>query len=105
MKTFGKVSLSIAAWLFSIKLAIASQPTIDTINATFSNSPLPFKIDVDPQFIRDTKTKVSLFRYPKADLGLPDTEEGPSHADAKWFRDYWVNEYNWTAVQDELNLL
>lgn len=79
--------------------------TIDTINATYGATPAPFNIDVDPAFIEETQQKVATFRYTRDDLGFPAFSDGPPLSDARWFHDAWVNSYNWTQVQAELNSL
>jgi hypothetical protein len=70
--------------------------------ATFGPSPVPMAIDVDPHFIAETRLKASLTRSP-IDIDLPPFTEGvPSH-NLTSIRDYWVNQYNWSVVQDNLN--
>ena len=70
--------------------------------ASFGSSPTPMIIDVDPRFIAETRLKASLTRNP-IDIELPPFTEGvPSH-NLTTIRDYWVNQYNWSAVQESLN--
>lgn len=70
--------------------------------ATFGNSPAPFKIDVDPRFIKETVLKASLTRY-AVDVEQPAWQDGPPRNNVTTVRDYWVNQYNWFDVQDRLN--
>ena len=70
--------------------------------ATFGSSPAPFKIDVDPDFIKETVLKASLTRY-AIDLDEPDLLAGPPKHNVTTVRDYWVNQYDWFDVQDQLN--
>ncbi|MCJ1435051.1 hypothetical protein MMC27_004421 [Xylographa pallens] len=70
--------------------------------ATFGSSPAPFKIDVDPDFIKETVLKASLTRY-AVDLDEPDLLAGPPRHNVTTVRDYWVNQYDWFDVQDQLN--
>ena len=71
-------------------------------NATFGSSPAPFEIDVDPGFIKNTVLKASLTRY-AVDVEQPDLLDGPPKHNVTTVRDYWVNQYNWFDVQDQLN--
>lgn len=91
----------ISAGLMFVSLA----QNIDTINATYGSTPTPFSIQVDPTFIYETQQKVASFRYTKDDLGLLPFSDGPPLSDAQWFRDAWVNSYNWTEIQAGLNSL
>ena len=70
--------------------------------ANFGSSPAPFVIDVDPKFIEKTVLKASLTRY-VADIEIPDLLDGPPRHNVTTVRDYWVNQYNWFDVQDQLN--
>jgi pimeloyl-ACP methyl ester carboxylesterase len=70
--------------------------------AHFGSSPAPMKIDVDPSFIAETKLKASLTRNP-VDIDItPFTEGVPSH-NLTAIRDYWVDKYEWSKIQDDLN--
>ena len=70
--------------------------------AHYGSSPAPFKIDVDPTFIKKTVLKASLTRY-AVDIEQPDLIDGPPRHNVTTVRDYWVNQYNWFDVQDRLN--
>lgn len=70
--------------------------------ANFGSSPLPMKIDVDPSFIAETRLKAALTRNPIDIDVTPFTEGVPSH-NLTAIRDYWVDEYNWSKIQKELN--
>ena len=70
--------------------------------ATFGSSPAPFKIDVDPHFIKQTVLKASLTRY-AVDIEVPDLTDGPPRHNVTTVRDYWINHYNWFDVQDQIN--
>jgi pimeloyl-ACP methyl ester carboxylesterase len=72
------------------------------LNASFGSSPTPMIIDVDPRFIAETRLKASLTRNPIDIYLLPFTEGIPSH-NLTAIREYWVNQYNWSVVQDNLN--
>ncbi|KAI9647645.1 hypothetical protein NHQ30_004030 [Ciborinia camelliae] len=74
----------------------------ERLGARFGLSPQPFKISVNPDFIRETILKVSLTRY-ITDLNQPDFTDGPPRHNTTTIRDYWVNEYSWFSVQDEIN--
>ncbi|CZR61773.1 related to epoxide hydrolase [Phialocephala subalpina] len=88
--------------------ASPSCPTKDTpcgdlnFKATFGATPRPFKIQVDPEFIRITKLKASLTRY-TTDINQPDFVDGPPRHNISTIRDYWVNEYDWYSIEQEIN--
>lgn len=74
----------------------------ENFKATFGASPQPFKISVNPDFIRQTNLKASLTRYTH-DLNQPDFTDGPPRHNITTIRDYWTNEYSWYAIQDGIN--
>ena len=89
----------------SLALMIALSTTLvvsQNFKATFGSSPAPFEVDVDPDFIKDTVLKASLTRY-AIDIEQPDLLDGPPKHNVTTVRDYWVNQYNWFDVQDQLN--
>ena len=87
------------ALLFGLYISlVASQ----NFKAHYGNSPAPFKIDVNPTFIKETVLKASLTRY-VVDVEEPDLIDGPPRHNVTTVRDYWVNQYNWFDVQDRLN--
>jgi hypothetical protein len=71
--------------------------TIPEIKATYGSTPAPFIVD-----IATTNRKVSLSRIAN-DIGVANLVDGPSTEIAVSTKDFWVSEYNWMAVQDELN--
>ncbi|TVY58560.1 Juvenile hormone epoxide hydrolase [Lachnellula suecica] len=71
-------------------------------NASFGDTPQPFKIDVDPEFIALTRLKASMTRFVD-EIDLPPFTEGPTTQNATAIRDYWVNGYDWFEVQEQLN--
>ncbi|PNP45074.1 hypothetical protein TGAMA5MH_03123 [Trichoderma gamsii] len=74
--------------------------SIPNVVASFSSTPKPFKINVDPQFIEDTRRRVKATRAP---VSIGEEDDGPSLANFTAIRDYWVNEYNWEKTQDSIN--
>lgn len=74
--------------------------SIPNVVASFSSTPKPFKINVDPQFIEDTRRRVKATRAP---VSIGEEDDGPSLANFTAIRDYWVNEYNWKKTQDSIN--
>ena len=74
----------------------------DTFDANYGNSPAPFKIDVHPSFINETIQKVALTRL-TVDVEEPDFASGPPRHNVTTVRDYWLNDYDWYRVQDQLN--
>lgn len=71
--------------------------------ATFSKTPIPFSIDVDRQFIEETKQRVALTRFPTEIQGQPDLAEGPTLHNATAVKNFWANEYDWFDIQATLN--
>ena len=71
-------------------------------NATFGDNPQPFTLSVDPNFIETTKLKASLYRLSR-DVDIVDWEDGPPQHNMTTIRDYWVHNYSWAEVQDEIN--
>ncbi|KAI1296329.1 alpha/beta-hydrolase [Xylaria venustula] len=72
-----------------------------------SVTPVPFKASVDPEFIKETVLKASLYR-PSVDLldGATSNEgwlEGPPRANMTALAKYWSKDYNWTEAQAEIN--
>lgn len=70
--------------------------------ATFGRNPAPFQIDVDTEFIAQTKQRVALTRFP-VDIDQPELAEGPPVHNATAIRNYWVDHYDWFEVQESLN--
>ncbi len=70
--------------------------------ANFGPTPKPFKIQVDPEFIKFTKLKASMTRYTE-DIEQADWLDGPPRHNITTIRDYWVNEYDWESVEREIN--
>lgn len=91
--------VSFAALLF--QSVVASKSSL-SFKAAFSDHPTPFEIDVDRTFIDETVQRVKLTRFP-VDIDQPDLLDGPPVHNSTAVRDYWVQEYDWFAVQDELN--
>lgn len=92
----GSLSLTLLIGLYTS--FVVSQ----NFEAHYGNSPAPFKIDVAPTFIKETVLKASLTRY-TVDIEQPDLIDGPPRHNVTTVRDYWVNQYNWFDVQDQLN--
>ena len=102
MLTFRKLQI-----LVSVSLPLLCQSTATNFsglnfNATFGDSPAPFTVDVSPDFIDYIKQKVSLTRYVN-DIDVPDFSEGPTLHNESTIHDYWLNDYNWFDVQDQIN--
>ena len=70
--------------------------------ASYGDSPQPFEIDVDPEFVSYVKLKVNLTRYTTA-IHVPDWLEGPPKQNISSLRDYWLEQYDWFSVQARLN--
>lgn len=85
-----------------VAFGVTSVVSQQNFKATFGSSPAPFKIDVHPEFISETLLKASLTRY-TVDIDQPDLVDGPPKHNVTTVRDYWLNEYDWFAVQKQLN--
>ncbi|KAK7228088.1 hypothetical protein V2G26_000258 [Clonostachys chloroleuca] len=70
--------------------------------AIFGSSPQPMTVDVNPDFIAQTKLKVALTRFP-IEIDGPQFVEGLPNENLTQFRDYWLNHYDWDSVQQQLN--
>lgn len=70
--------------------------------ATFTNSPIPMTIDVDPKFIETTRLKASLTRAP-IDLDEPLWTEGVPSQNTTAIATYWAQSYDWFTTQRALN--
>lgn len=78
-------------------------PTHDlNFQATFENTPTPFQIIVNADFIDQTRQRVALTRFTK-DIDQPDLLDGPPVHNATRVKDHWVNHYDWAEVQKSLN--
>jgi pimeloyl-ACP methyl ester carboxylesterase len=70
--------------------------------AHFPNEPQPFAINVDQNFIDDTKAKAGKTRL-AIDIDQPDFIDGvPSRVVSEWSR-YWSEQYDWREVEESLN--
>ncbi|KAH8705876.1 Alpha/Beta hydrolase protein [Talaromyces proteolyticus] len=88
--------------LFVVALALSVYGDSLPFRANFSDSPQPFNIDVDKDFIDNTVLKASLTRF-VTPVDEKEYLEGPPVHNATTVRDYWVNEYNWYNTQNRLN--
>ena len=89
----------------SLALLVALSTTVvvsQNFKATYGSAPAPFKIDVDPGFIEKTVLKASLTRY-AVDVDEPDFQDGPPRHNVTTVRDFWVKQYNWFDIQEQLN--
>lgn len=74
--------------------------SIPNVAASFYSTPTPFKINVDPKFIEDTRRRVEITRAP---ITIGDVDDGPTLDNFTVIRDYWVHEYNWEKTQGSIN--
>ena len=102
------IMLSFAALRYAILIVCSAISLVNaytanlTFRAKFGASPAPFKIDLEPEFVHQTKLKASLTRY-ASDLNQPDFVDGPPQHNVSTVRDYWVEKYDWFDVQNQLN--
>ena len=101
----GTLSLRRVIFLVSSSALLLS-PThgqnIPEIKAHYGSTPAPFTLDVNPSFIVTTELKVSLARIAN-DIGVPNLVDGPSTETAISTKSFWLKNYNWKSVQEELN--
>ena len=71
-------------------------------DTNFPSTPTAWNISINKKFIAITKLKVALTRY-HVDIDLPPWTEGPPRSNITEFRDYWLNKYDWYAVEKQLN--
>lgn len=83
-------------------ILVSAKGILQEANASYPAAPAPFEIAVKPEFIALTKLKASLTRFP-VDVQQPDWTDGPPVHNATSVRNYWVDEYDWVQVQNELN--
>ncbi|PVH91754.1 alpha/beta-hydrolase [Periconia macrospinosa] len=92
-------------------LSLASIPLLSLLFAdvhlanaadSTSKAPQPYKINVDPAFIEETRRKVANFR-PSVELSGPAWAEGPPLEDITNIAKYWKESYNWSAVESKIN--
>lgn len=102
---FGPLPLGRAIILIyssALLLSPARGQNIPEIKAHYGSAPAPFTLDVNPSFIATTELKVSLARIAN-DIGVPNFVDGPSTETALSTKRFWLEEYNWWTVQEELN--
>jgi hypothetical protein len=88
--------------LTSLILSSTASCQLLEFSGTFGDTVAPFQIDVKPDFIKETTLKASLTRFTD-DLQQPDFADGPPRHNATTVRDFWVNEFDWFQVQENLN--
>jgi hypothetical protein len=91
---------SVLCSCYYFQAAIASIPS--AFKASFLSSPTSFVVDADTVFIDETIQRVKLTRLP-VDIDQPDFLDGPPVHNATAVRNYWIDHYDWFAVQGRLN--
>jgi hypothetical protein len=72
--------------------------------AAFTEEIQPFIINVDEDFLRQTRLKVSLTRLVETELADQDVfVDGPPGTFAKQVKKYWETTYDWRKVESALN--
>lgn len=61
------------------------------------NEPVPFRLQVDKEFLDITKRKLGLARYPEeqVDFGNDNWSQGAKVDVVKELAEYWLNSYDW----------
>lgn len=83
-------------------LAVSSNTLALEWSAAYGDSPAPFTLAVNPEVIALARQKVALTRYP-IDVEQSDWSDGPPVHNATSVRDYWVQDYDWSDTQREIN--
>lgn len=94
----GLLTLGISPVLCSA--AAAGNFSVPNVDATFQKSPKPFEIHVDRGFIEDTGQQVAHARAP---VFMGAKGDRPSTKIFTTIRDYWANEYSWSATEASIN--
>ncbi|KAJ3547407.1 hypothetical protein NM208_g1531 [Fusarium decemcellulare] len=81
-------------------LAAARNFSLPNVNAVFEKSPKPFKINVNPHFIEETRKRVANTRVP---LFIDEPSDGPSAQNFTAVRNFWANKYDWNATEASIN--
>ena len=101
--------VSVVVALFTQGSAAPTAATVpglsDGLNFKFpkTTKPVPWKISVDRAFIEITKLKAKLYRPNREVMGLSDWEDGIPTATIKSVAKYWANEYDWFAIEKQIN--
>ncbi|KAL7901665.1 Alpha/Beta hydrolase protein [Trichoderma sp. SZMC 28014] len=102
ISTAARRKATLIASLSSLLLSCVHGQFIPEIDATYSSTPKPFTLKVNPSFIETTRLKVQLGRIAN-DMGVPPFTDGVSTEMAQTLQNYWVDEFNWTSVQEQIN--
>lgn len=84
------------------ELTLSSADLKLNFKALFTETIQPFTINVDETFLQQTQLKASLTRF-VPDIAQPDFTDGPPRAFVEKIAKYWAKEYNWRAVEAQLN--
>jgi pimeloyl-ACP methyl ester carboxylesterase len=90
------LSLSLLSGLTTV---LQATPLKDTKT---NYQPHPYTVNVDPSLIELARQKASTFR-PTIDTSAPAWFDGPPATDIDAIVKYWVNEYDWPAIQSSIN--
>jgi pimeloyl-ACP methyl ester carboxylesterase len=88
---------------------LAAPSPVNSLNFQFptqgpNSEPKPFQISVDTGFIKRTVQKAGLYRSSIALIEQNSTwEDGPPPQEINELARYWTQEYDWLAVQKQLN--
>lgn len=106
--TVAQGTSDLSSFLRTLDLSNESYSNFSELNSAtpfdthFPSTPTPWNISIDSKFIAITKLKTALTRYHE-DINLPAWTEGPPRSNISDLRDYWLNNYDWFAVQAQLN--
>ncbi|KAJ4344648.1 uncharacterized protein N0V89_012392 [Didymosphaeria variabile] len=67
-----------------------------------SSQPKPYTINVDPEFIEETRIRASQFRQTEP-IDAPAWFDGPPTSKINDVAKYWAEDYDWSKVQDGIN--
>jgi pimeloyl-ACP methyl ester carboxylesterase len=103
MIAFRQPAIGFSAWtlpLISLLSTTLGAFPLDKRNAIYQ--PRPYTVSFDPVLIEETRVKASNFRT-STDTSAPAWFDGPPASEVNSVAKYWADEYDWSAVQDEIN--
>jgi pimeloyl-ACP methyl ester carboxylesterase len=103
MVTFHQPAFAWSTWTLPLIFLLSPTLRADPANRGVDRyQPRPYTVNVDPAFIEETRMKASKFRN-SVDSSAPAWFDGPPASEIESVAKYWTENYNWSAVQDEIN--
>lgn len=97
--------LSLRSLILGAVPLVQAKAPFDFPNGAYE--PVAFQPSIDPDFVEQTVQKAKLYR-PSVDLLDDDVSnagwlEGVPSANISALRDFWVDEFDWAQIEDEIN--